>query len=298
LNIITTYSILGDVVQNVGGGFIALRTLVGAGGDAHTYEPTPADSVALADADVVFENGLAFETWLDGLYESARSRAARVVVTEGITPITVAEHEDEHSDEAHDDAAATAEAGAHDDEHDHGEFDPHVWHDVEHIMHMTERVRDALAQADPANAQTYRANADAYMEQLQELDRLIREQVNTLLPERRKLVTTHDTFGYFAERYGFQVVGTALGSVSTEAADPSAQEIAILVEEIKAAGVPAIFAETITDNGLMERIAQEAGVELAPTLYTDALGEPGSDGATYIGMMRANVATIVEALSD
>jgi ABC-type Zn uptake system ZnuABC Zn-binding protein ZnuA len=162
---------------------------------------------------------------------------------------------------------------------------------------MVESIRDALVAADHDRAATYQANADAYLARLQSLDDFVVAEVAKLPEERRKLVTSHDTFAYFAARYGFEVVGTALGSVSTEGADPSASEIADLVDQIKAAGVPAIFAENVTNPALMESIADEAGVELAPTLYTDALGESGSDGDTYEKMVTANVTTIVTALS-
>jgi len=278
--VVATTSILGDFVQNVGGDKVEVRTLVGAGGDAHTFEPSPADGVALAEAQLVFENGLEFETWLDDLHTASGSKAERVVVTEGLEPL--AAPEGEHAEEG---------------EHERGEFDPHVWHDVTHAIGMVEKVRDALVKADPANAQTYQSNAEAYIAQLQELDAWVLEQVKALPEDRRRLVTSHDTFGYFAARYGFAIVGTALG-VSTEVADPSAGEIAKLVEDIKAASVPAIFAENVSNPKLMEQIANEAGVQLAPKLYTDALGAPGSDGETYLKMIRYNVTTIVTALSE
>ncbi|MGH2592900.1 MAG: metal ABC transporter solute-binding protein, Zn/Mn family [Anaerolineae bacterium] len=270
--VVATYSILGDFVQNVGGDEVEARTLVGAGGDAHTFEPSPADGVALVEAQLVLENGLAFETWLDDLYASSRSKAPRSVVTEGIEPIA--------------------------SEEEHGEFNPHIWHDVTHAIRMVQNVRDALVKADPAKAQVYQSNADAYVAQLQELDAWVSEQVKALPEDRRKLVILHDTFAYFAARYDFEIVGTALGSITTEVTDLSAGEIAELVEDIKAAGVPAIFAENISNPKLMEQIAHEAGVTLAPTLYTDALGEPGSAGETYRKMIRYNVTTIVTALSQ
>jgi ABC-type Zn uptake system ZnuABC Zn-binding protein ZnuA len=283
LRVVATYSILGDLTQNVGGEHIELRTLVGPGQDTHTFEPSPADGAALAEADLVLENGLEFETWLDELYASSGSQAARVVVTEGITARAM---EEEHADE---------EEHAGEEEHEHGEFDPHVWHSAANAIQMVTNIREALAEADPPNEEAYRAKAEAYLAQLQELDTWVFQQVKALPEARRKLVTTHDTFGYFAERYGFEVLGSALGA-TTEAANPAAGEVANLVEEIRATGVPAIFAENIANPELMQQIADEAGVTLAPTLYTDALGEPGSQGDTYLKMMRYNVTTIVTAL--
>jgi ABC-type Zn uptake system ZnuABC Zn-binding protein ZnuA len=179
--------------------------------------------------------------------------------------------------------------------HDHGELDPHVWQDPNNAIVMAENIRDALVEADPENARTYERNADEYISRLEGLDAEVSEKVAAIPEDRRVLFTTHDTFGYFAQEYGFEV-DTALGSVSTEASDPSAGEVAELVEEIRASGVPAVFAENISNPALMRRIADEAGVELAPTLYTDALGEPGSSGDTYLKMVRYNTTTIAEAL--
>jgi zinc/manganese transport system substrate-binding protein len=284
LRVVATFSILGDLVQNVGGEHITLHTLVGPGGDAHTFDPSPADSVALVEAKLIIENGLAFEPWLDDLYSASGSQAKRIVATANVTPLPA---EDEHADEDDDHDEA---------DHDHGEYDPHVWSDVANTMRMVETIRDALVEADPEHAADYRANAERYLAELQKLDDEIVAQTNTLPPERRKLVTAHDTMRYFANRYGYEIVGTALGSLSTETADPSAGELVALVEQIKAANVPAIFAENVQSARLMERIAQEAGVKIAPTLYSDALGESDSEGATYLAMIRYNITTIVTVL--
>jgi zinc/manganese transport system substrate-binding protein len=281
LRVVATFSVLGDLVQNVGGDKIELRVLVGADSDAHTFEPSPADSVALLNASMIVENGVEFEGWLDDLYASSGSTATRVVVTHGIELRQADEHEDPQ------------EGG-----HAEGEFDPHVWQDVKNAIVMVNNIRDALVKADSANASTYQANAANYAAQLDQLDKFIIDRVNSLPEVRRKLVTTHDSLGYFAKRYGLTVLGETLVPVSTEAADPSAGEIAKLVEAIKAAGVPAIFVENVSNIDLMQRIAAEAGVALGPELYTDALGRPGTDGDTYIKMMRHNATAIVSALSQ
>jgi ABC-type Zn uptake system ZnuABC Zn-binding protein ZnuA len=281
---VASFSILGDLVKNVGGEAVAVTTLIDPGVDAHTYDPAPADLVVLAEANVIFENGLGFEPWLDGFFESTQPPGTRVVVTEGITPREVGQDADEHEEEE--------DAGD-----GHGQFDPHVWHDVANVIILVGNIRDALVATDPARAELYEANAAAYIAELEALDASIRGQVGTLPPERRKLVTSHDTFGYFADAYGFEVIGTTLGSISTEAGDPSARDIATLITQIEEAGVPAIFAENVANPDLMESIAAEAGVVLAPPLYTDALGPQGSPGETYVGMMQSNVTTIVDALS-
>jgi ABC-type Zn uptake system ZnuABC Zn-binding protein ZnuA len=287
LQVVASFSILGDLVENVGGDAVQVTTLIASGVDPHTYDPAPADLVVLSEADIVFENGLGFEPWLDAFYESAQPAAERIVVTEGITPREAGEQHEEG--EEHEEEGAEA--------HEHGQFDPHVWQDVANAIVMVENIRDALVAADPDRTEQYEANAAAYIAELEALDASIREQVGTLPPERRKLVTSHDTFSYFAAAYGFEVLGTALGSLSTEAGDPSARDIATLITEIEEAGVPAIFAENVANADLMESIAAEAGVSLAPSLYTDALGPPGSPGETYVGMMQSNVTTIVDALS-
>lgn len=288
LRVVATFSILGDWVTQVGGDRVEVVTIVPAGGDAHTFDPSPDQVASIAEADLIFEIGAGFETWLDDMYAASGSDAQRVAVSDGLDLIGATEegHEDEHAGEASPEA-----------EYEEGELDPHIWGDVSNAVASVETIRTALGSADGANTATYDANAAAYAAELTELDAFIRSEVDKLPEDRRKLVTSHDTFGYFARAYGFEVIGTALNSLTTESSDPPAGEIAALVEEIKTAGVPAIFAENISNTDLMEAIADEAGVSLAPPLYTDALGEPGSEGATYILMMRYNATTIVTALS-
>lgn len=194
-------------------------------------------------------------------------------------------------EEAHDHEDETVEGEA----HEHGEFDPHVWHDPNNAIIMVENIRAALVEADPANAAAYDTSSEAYTAQLTELDAFIREQVATIPEANRILITSHDTFGYFGAEYGF-AIASAIASFSTESAEPSASDIAALIDQIRAEGVPAVFAENITNPDLLQQIADEAGVIFAPTLYTDALGQPGTPGATYLEMVRFNVTTIVEAL--
>lgn len=280
LTVAATNSILADLVQNVGGERVAVFALVAAGQDSHSFNPAPSDAVRLASARIIIENGLGFEPWLDRLYRGSGSKARRVVATRGIEP------------RQETDQTEPSRTG----NRDQDEVDPHVWHDVRNTIRIVENVRDALSQADAPGASTYAANADLYLGKLRALDAWIVEQVQTVPPGQRTLVTTHDTFGYFAARYGFTILGTAIPGVSTESSEANAGEIARLVERIRAAGVPTIFAENVSNPKAMEQIAREAHVALAPTLYTDALGPPGSAGDTYLTMMRANVTTIVTAL--
>ncbi len=266
-----TYSILGDWVETIGGDHVAVTTLVGPGGDAHTYEPTPRDSAALSRAELVFENGLGFEMWLDDLFAGSRSSAKRVVVTSRLRPRTTP-----HT------------AG-------NAEVDPHVWQTPRNAMEMVREVTQALSQADPRNKSEYQQRETLYLQELETLDGWIRQQVALLPLPRRQLFTTHDTFGYFAAEYGFQV-HSILGSVSSEVAEPSAGEISETIQHIRREQVPAVFTENIINPRLTEQVAREAGVSLIRSLYTDALGPPDSAGESYLQMMRFNVRTIVEAL--
>ena len=272
--VVATFSVLADIVHRVGGDRIQVATLVGPDGDAHTFEPAPSHARVLGDADAIFEIGLGFEPWLDELYSAGASQAARVVVTRGL--VSSAPESQKASD-------------------GQIEVDPHVWHDVTLMIGVTERVRDGLVAVDRASADAYRDAAAAYVAELRELDRWVRERVATLPTDSRKLVTAHDTFSYFARQYGFEIVG--VGLVTTEASDPSAAQVAELIAAVRAARVPAIFAENVSNPELMERIATEAGVVLVPDLYTDALGEPGMPGETYLSMVRFNVDRIVTALT-
>lgn len=297
LKALATFSIIADLVQNVAGDKVALITLVGPETDSHDYEPTSSDTAKLADAQLIFENGLMFESWLDQLYEASGSRARRVVLSEGIDPRVYAQADDEHAHE-HEAEAKDAHGEEQTDEHahEHGEFDPHVWQDVRNAMQMVRNIAQALAEADPANADFYAANADAYIAQLEALDEEIVSLVEPIPEERRKLVTSHEAIGYFADRYGFELVGAVLGTMSAESAEPSAQDFANLVEAVRAEGVNVVFLENVTNPQAVERLAKEAGITVGPSLYTDALGAPGSPGATYIDMMRFNARAIAEAL--
>ena len=266
--IITTFSVLADMAHQIAGDTATVTSLVPLNGDAHVFEPTPANGVALVNATAVIELGLGFEPWFADLYASSGSKATRITASTGVTPHT---------------------AGA--------ENDPHIWHDVANAVIMAQRIRDGLITAMPSQHAVITANAAAYIVQLQTLDSDIQTQLATIPAAQRKLVTSHDTFGYFAARYGFTIVGTGLGSVSTESSDPDATSLIRLITAIKASGVPAIFVENMSNPKVMQQIAQEAGVAIAPPLYTDALGDATSAGATYIEMMRYNVRTIVTALT-
>ncbi len=272
VNVIATFSILGDVVKNVGGAHVNVNVLVGPDGDAHTFEPTPKESIALAQADIIVENGLHFEHFLDDLYKASGSKAKRSIVTADIKPRVV-----------------NVLGGLQ-------EADPHAWQSVENVVIMAEAIQKALSDRDPLHATEYAANAAAYEAQLEELNFWIKAQMMLIPEAKRKLLTSHDSLGYYADAYGLKIIGAVISSSTTEAEDPSAQQIAALLDMIKSTGVSAIFTENMHNAKLAKAISNEAHVRIAPSLYTDALGKPGSPGDTYIKMMRYNTTVIVEAL--
>jgi len=281
LPVVASFSILGDWVQVIGGPGVAVTTLVGPDEDAHVYLPRPTDAVAIQRAAAVFEIGLGFETWMEALFTGTGSEARRVVVTAALSPelILSADGAEAVSSQANGPA----------------EPDPHVWHSPALVKRMVQRIADELTQLDPAGESGYRQRAAAYVAALDTLDREIKTAVSAIPAARRHLVTTHDTFAYFARDYGFQV-SNLLGSVSSEVADPSAAQMAELVERIRQQRVPAVFAENILDEKLTQQVAREAGVRVVGTLRTDALGPVGTDGETYLGLMRGNLQIMAESL--
>lgn len=274
LDVVATTTILADIARHVAGDAATVTPLLPRGTDPHTFEPSPRDSQRVANAGLILENGAGLEEWLAPLIQNASTKAPIVSLSDGAS---VRKRRDPAQDE-------------------HGdEDDPHLWTDVQNVIAYTEKIRNALSAADPVNTALYQANAAAYSTQLQALDTYIVQQAQSIPASRRKLVTNHETFGYFADRYGFTVVGTVFPSVSAEA-QPSAQDIARLVDTIKAEGLPAIFTESTVNPQLAAQIARDAGVTVVSDLYVDSLGEPGSAGDTYIKMMRYNIDQIVKAL--
>jgi zinc/manganese transport system substrate-binding protein len=277
LRVVATFSVLGEFVARVAGDRADVRVLAPAGSDAHEYEPAPSDAARVADADVLFEVGLGFESWLDALYASSDSRAKRVVTTAGIA----LRQAQEHAADAHD---------------DHGEHDPHVWQDVRNAIAMVRSIEAALIVADPAYAADYRTNATQYVAELEALDAEIVSAMQAIPADERRIVTSHDALGYFGARYGLVIVGNVIDSISTEAGEPSAQEIAALIDAIRAERVRAIFPESMSNPQLVERVAREAGVRVGAPLFTDALSEAGGPHASYAKAMRANLDAIAEAV--
>lgn len=286
LRVVATTTIVGDVVAQIGGEAIELAVLLPFGVDPHTFEPTPRDLTAIAEADAIFANGAGLETFLDGLLENAREDSEVISVSEGIDLHRL---EEAHAGDEH-------EGEDEDEEHGAEELDPHVWFDPNNVIVWTDNIEQALSDLDPANAQIYASNAEGYRRELKDLGRWIQEQVENLPGEKRKLVTDHQIFGYFAERYGFEQVGAVVPSFSA-GAEPSAQQIADLEDKIEQLGIPAIFVGQTVNPVLAERIAQDTGVQIV-RLYTDSLTQAGGEADSYLELMRYDVAAIVKALAQ
>jgi len=277
LPVVATFSILGDFVKNVGGERVALTTLVGPNGDAHVYSATPADAKNVAAAKVIFINGLGFEGWIDRLIKASNAKAPVVAATRSIK------------------ARRMAGAHSHGHGHSHDEADPHAWQSVANAKVYATNIRDALIAADPAGKAEYENNTAAYLEKLEALDKEIRSSVAGIPPARRKVITSHDAFGYFKAAYGVDFI--APQGVSTEA-EASAKDVAAIIRQINAQKVPAVFLENISDPRLVKRIADETGAKIGGTLYSDALSEEKGPAGTYIDMMRQNLRQFAEALAS
>lgn len=271
--VVATFSILGDLVKNVGGDRIALATLVGPDGDAHVYSPSPADAKKLAQAKTVFINGLGFEGWITRLVKASGTKATIVVASRGVTPRQMA---DDHGDK-----------------HDHGKSDPHAWQSVANVKTYVANIRDGLTAADPAGKAAYEAGAADYLQKLDALEREVRDIVAKIPADRRKIITTHDAFGYFGQAYGIDFV--APQGVSTES-EVSAKDLAKIITQIRRQKIPAVFLENVTDPRLVKRIADETGAKIGGTLFSDALTGEAGDAPSYIDMMRHNLRILSAAL--
>jgi len=291
LMVVASLPIFASMVEAVGGDLVEVSAVLPPGTDPHTYQPAPRDVAKLAEAAVVVYNGGDLDLWMERQLEAVGSRARVVVLSEGLEPPPGIEAEHEHAHEGEGTPEAEHEhegtPEAEKDEHEHG-VNPHFWLDPDFGIVYVERIAAALAEVDPAHAETYRANAERYIQEIRAFDEWAKGQIATIPPERRKLVTFHDAFPYFAAHYGLEVVGVVILSPGRE---PSPQEVAQLVERIRQEGVPAVFVEPQFNPKLAQTIAQEAGVRVLE-LYSDA----APTGLDYLGMMRQNVTNVVEGL--
>jgi len=264
--VLAVESFLADIAQNVAGDRLTVETLIPLGVDPHAYQPTPRDAAKVADCNVLILNGAGLEAFLDPLLSNASGQLV-ITASAGLTPRP-------------------------DPQGEHPEGDPHFWLDPNNVIQYVENIRVGLSQVDPDGAAVYAANAAAYTEQLKALDQWITQQVANVQPERRLLVTNHESLGYFADRYGFTVVGAVIPSVSTDAS-PTAQQMADLITQIKATGAPAIFLEMGANPQLAQQIAAETGVKVVTDLYTHSLSAPDGPAPTYVDMLKYNVSQIV-----
>ncbi|MCW5877973.1 MAG: zinc ABC transporter substrate-binding protein [Anaerolineales bacterium] len=330
LQVVATTSIVGDVISQIGGQHVEVTVLIPAGADPHGFEPTPQDAAALTSADVVVANGLGLEESLQALLDAQGDKV--VYASEGVHALEFDEHD--HHDEDHDhehegeeghdhdhehegedhDHEHEGEEGhdhdhehegedhdhehegeeSHDHDHEHEGPDPHAWMNPQNVKVWVDNIADALAEADPAHAADYAANAESYKAELDALDAWIVEQIAAIDEHDRVLVTDHETLGYFADRYDFEMVGALIPSFST-LSEPSAGELAALEAAIAEHGVEALFVGFTVTSSLAERVAADTGVQLV-TLYTEALSAADGPAASYMDMMRYNVSAIVQAL--
>lgn len=308
VNAVASFSILADMVKNVGGDRVVVTELVGPDGDAHEFDPTPADAKKLAGADIFFVNGLGFEGWMERLETSSGFKGATVVASKGVTPLTI-EDEDEH---LHDDVAddhdddhdshAKGEDDDHDHEehaeahhHDHGGTDPHAWQNLANGEIYVVNIRDGLIAADPDGRGVYEANAEKYLAALKKEDAAVKAAIAALPQTHRRIITSHDAFGYFGEAYGLEIL--APEGIST-ASEPSAKDVAKIIRQIRKDKIPAVFMENITNAKMLEQIAKESGAKIGGTLYSDALSAKDGPAPTYLDMFKHNVGTLTSALSS
>ena len=288
LKVVASFSIIADFARNVGGDRVDITTLVGPNGDAHVYEPKPADAAAVAAADVVLVNGLQLEGFLRRLVEASGTTAPIVELSKGGEVLKVADEPHPHEEDEDDDHAAGEEG-----HHHHGEYDPHAWQSVRNAEVYVKNIADAFCAADATGCDTYKANADAYGRKLEALDAEIREAVAGIPQDKRSIITSHDAFGYFEHDYGLAFLAPEGVSTDSEA---SAADVAALIRQIRDDKASAIFVENITNPRLIEQIAGETGLKVGGELYSDALSDADGPAATYIDMMRHNVATIKGAI--
>lgn len=279
MKVVASFSILADMVANVGGDRVAVTALVGRDSDAHVYSPTPGDAKAILEARVVFVNGLGFEGWMNKLLAASGFTGTRVVVTDGIKVIRASGHGHSHDHKGH----------------HHGDTDPHAWQSPVQAQRYVENIARALAEADPENAQGYRDRAAKYIEQLKAIDAHARERFQAIAAERRRLITSHDSFGYLAAEYGLRIRSPQ--GMSTES-EVSAKDLARLSRQIRQERIQALFLENVAEPRVLEQLARESGARVGATLFSDALSAKVAAASTYLGLLRYNIDTIADALAE
>lgn len=302
LKVVSSFSILGDMVANVGGDRIEVITLVGPDGDAHVYEPSPADAKKVSNADLVVVNGLGFEGWLERLVKASGYKGKIVVASEGVQPRAMEDEEHEHAKvevkghaKEHHDAKEHDHdhADAHHHGHDHGDIDPHAWQSLTNAKIYVNNIAKALVEVDPANASGYQQAEAAYLGELESLDAWVKAQFAQIPEQKRRMITSHDAFGYLGETYGLQILSPM--GVNT-ASEPSAGGVKKLIQQINREKITAVFVENISDRRLVEQIAKESKVKVEGELYSDALSAKNGPASTYLSLFKNNVTKITEAM--
>lgn len=287
VNVVTSFSIIDDFARQVGADRVVVKSIVPANGDAHAYEPKPADVIAFKRADLVLVNGLQFDTFMQRLAKSSETKAPVVEVTKGIEPLKNTEDEHGHGEEsAHDDHD-------HGHEHDHGEYDPHAWQSVPNAMIYVKNIADALCKVDSEGCESYKANASAYTQKLQALHESVKAAFSALPKDKRTLITSHDAFGYLGAAYGLTLLAPEGTSSATEA---TAADVAAIIRQIREDKGSAVFMENISNPALIKQIASEGNVAVGGKLYSDALSGPDEPASTYLKMMQYNADTITKAI--
>ena len=274
--VVASFSILGDLVRVVGGERVSVTTLVGPDEDAHVFEPKPTDAKALVQSRLLVVNGLGFEPWAQKLAKSAGYKGETVVASRGVKPLVMAE-----------------EKGREGKGHQHDEADPHAWQNPLNVVLYTRNIAAALAKADPAGATAYQANASAYVKELQALDAWAKARFAAIPADKRKVITSHDAFGYLAAQY--QIRFLAPQGVSTDA-EPSAKEVAQLIRQIQREKIRAVFVENMSNPRLLSQLGKDAGVTAGPALYVDALSAAGGPADSYLRLMRHNVTQLAAGM--
>jgi zinc/manganese transport system substrate-binding protein len=269
LKAVATFSILGDMVSRVGGDLVEVTTIVGPNADTHVYEPKPADAVALTGTQIFFVNGLGFEGWMDRLVESTGFKGETVVTSTGVAPRKMEEDGEEITD-------------------------PHAWQSLSNGLIYVKNIVDGLCKVDATDCETFKKNAEVYSAEISALDAEVKAKIAAVPEAKRKVITTHDAFGYFGAAYG--VTFMAPEGISTES-EASAADVAKLIKQIKTQGVSALFVENMSDPRLMEQIGKETGVTLGGELYADALSEKNQPGATYLQMFKNNISLLAPAMA-
>ncbi|NYT58000.1 zinc ABC transporter substrate-binding protein [Alcaligenaceae bacterium] len=287
LKVVATFSILGNLVSEVGGEHVELTTIVGPGADAHSFEPSPTDVKALAQAEVLVLNGLDFEAWLPRLIASAGFQGSQVLASKGVVVRSLAaEQADAHDHDAHKD---------HDHGHTAGEVDPHAWQSLENGIIYVRNITEGLSTAAPEYRTYFQGRGDLLIAQLQKLDAEIKLVLSAIPPEKRKVVSSHDAFGYFAQAYNIRFISVA--GLSSQA-EPSAREMAGIIDTIRKENIRGVFVENANSSKLANQIARETGAAVGGTLYADALGEKGSPAASYLGMFIWNAGQLIYVLNE